>query len=68
MAHFWGISTVKNNIPEGIGDPKPSGYSLRAMVVKVCLFDVPEISVFEVVVVLAMVNPLLKHVALNDPG
>jgi hypothetical protein len=68
LAHGRRISRIEDNVPERIGDPVATVHSLRAVVVKMCLFDMAEIPVLEVVVVLAMVDPLLKHIALNDTG
>ena len=68
LAHGRRISRIEDNVPERIGDPIAPIHSLRTVVVKMGLFDVPEIPVLEVVVVFAMVDPLLKHIALNDTG
>lgn len=66
LSHRRRVAAVKDNVPEGIGDPVAPGHSLRTVVVKMCLLDVLEISIFEVVVVLTMVDPFFKHIALND--
>ena len=60
------VPRIEDNVPERIGDPVTSVHSLRTMVVKMRFLDVSEIPVLKVVVVLAVVDPLFKNIALDD--
>ena len=68
MSHGGRVSSIEDNVPERISDSVTPGHSLRAVVVKMSLFNMSEIPVLKVVVVLAMVNPFFQDVALNDAG
>ena len=66
LPHFGRKATVEDNVPKRIGDSVTATHSLGAMVIKVVLLDVAEVTILEVIVVLAVMNPLFKHITQHN--
>src|SRR5439155_5719603 len=66
LSHRYRKTSLNDNIPIRVGDPIPRIDSRGSVVIEMVPFDMPEVRILEVVIVLAVVDPLFSNIALND--